>query len=143
MNNMHEMKEIGERIRYYRKRSGMSMKELGKKIGISEAGVAKYETGKLMSIDLSMIRSIAKAIGVEPEKIFSWDESDYGNPTSNQWGDDESNIEYLKKDPELLDQYLEITRDPQTRVLFDKVKDLEPEDVETILSVINSITRNK
>ena len=140
---MNERKEIGERIRYFRKKNKLTMKEVSQKVGLSEPTISNYENGKVRYIDVKTIQAIADAIGVSPEKILNWNERDYGNPTSNQWGDDESNIEYLKKDPELLDQYLEITRDPQTRVLFDKVKDLEPEDVETILSVINSITRNK
>lgn len=141
---MNDPKEIGERIRRIRKRAKITMKALGEKVGLSESMIWHYEKGDIKAIDLNVITKIANALEVQPETILDLNKTkDYGHPTSNQWGDDESNIEYLKKDPELLDQYLEITRDPQTRVLFDKVKDLEPEDVETILSVINSITRNK
>ena len=44
--NDNYMKEVGSRIRETRKRQGMTMKELGNKIGLHESSVSRIEKGE-------------------------------------------------------------------------------------------------
>lgn len=54
-------------------------------------------------------------------------------------GDDQANREHLKDKPELLEIYNDIVSRDEVYILFDKVKDLDPKDVESILSVVQTI----
>lgn len=129
-------KEIGERIRKLRKSRNLSMKELGKRVGLSESVISRYERGEVKMIDINLIRDISKVLNYPMIEIL-------GESIDDQWGDDEKNIEYLKDNPELLDTYVKLTRTGQMKVLFDKMGKLTPEDVEAVLGVINSIARNR
>lgn len=115
--------EIGERIRKYRKKNNLTIKELDEK-------------GEVKNIDVTMLQNIAKSLNVSLFDLL-------GESIDDQWGDDEKNIEYLKDNPELLDTYVKLTRTGQMKVLFDKMGKLTPEDVEAVLGVINSIARNR
>lgn len=112
---------------------------MGRKVGLSESMIWRYEKGDLKSIDVNMIKKIAVALNTESEILLGWD-SDNSSQVDPQWGDDEANIEYLKDNPRLLDQYIELTRKNDTiGLLFDKVKDLSPKDVEKVLKIVELI----
>ena len=54
---------VGERIRYYRKRQKMTLRELGEKSGFENRGdvrIAQYENGS----------RVPKALGIPPEELF-------------------------------------------------------------------------
>jgi transcriptional regulator with XRE-family HTH domain len=58
-------KEIGEKIRYYRKQKGMTQLEVANLLGVTEFTVSKIENGKWIS--LSMILRLAEILGFEIE----------------------------------------------------------------------------
>ena len=60
---------IGEQIRKYRKEAGMSQKELGKKLGISQQQIAQYENGKRIP-KIETINSIAGALGMGVRRLY-------------------------------------------------------------------------
>lgn len=64
---------LGEKIRYYRKRRGMTQRELAEQINRTLACVSKYEHGGV-SIDTYTLYEIARALEVEP-KVFLPDQS--------------------------------------------------------------------
>lgn len=64
---------LGEKIRYYRKRRGMTQQELAEQINRTLACVSKYEHGGV-AIDAYTLYMIARALEVEP-KIFLPDRS--------------------------------------------------------------------
>jgi len=43
-------KEIGERIKTIRKQKGITLADLGARLGISESNMQRYESGKIASI---------------------------------------------------------------------------------------------
>ena len=55
---------IGEQIRNYRKKAGLSQKELGQKLGVSQQHIAQYETGKRMP-KLETVKKIAVALNTD------------------------------------------------------------------------------
>lgn len=59
---------IGEQIRKYRIEMGLSQKELGEKLGVSQAMIAQYENGKRKP-KLETQREIAYAIGIPLSKL--------------------------------------------------------------------------
>lgn len=69
--NDNYMKEVGSRIRETRKRQGMTMKELGNKIGLHESSVSRIEKGE-SSIELNKLKEIAKILGVSSAYLCGW-----------------------------------------------------------------------
>lgn len=58
------------RIRDMRKAAGMSMKELGKKVGVSESAIGYYETGKRKP-SIEMLLMLAEALGCQMADLVS------------------------------------------------------------------------
>ena len=53
----------GNKIRYERKKQGLSMKQLGKMIGLSEQAISQYERG-VRKISFDTLKKISKALEV-------------------------------------------------------------------------------
>lgn len=64
---------IGENIRFYRKKNGMSQKELAIRIGKSYSAIQKYELNITIP-PLSVIDVIAEALHVDRFDIIGWNE---------------------------------------------------------------------
>ena len=54
---------VGERIKHFREKRGLTQKELGEKCGIDAANIRKYESGK-QNPKLATLNKIADALGV-------------------------------------------------------------------------------
>lgn len=61
---------VGERIREVRKAKGISQVDLAQKAGTSQVHLSRIETGENDDPHVSMIRKIAKALGVEPGDLI-------------------------------------------------------------------------
>ncbi len=57
------MDTIGERLRFLRKRLGLSQKEMAQKLGISRVALARYENNKRYP-DTAILAKIAQILGV-------------------------------------------------------------------------------
>lgn len=55
---------MGEKIKYHRKRIGMTQTELGERLGVEKNAVSKWECGRVESISASKIRTMAQLFGV-------------------------------------------------------------------------------
>ena len=60
---------VGRRIRSFRKVRGMSVAQLSRRIGRSEATLYKYESGQIPP-DVNTIQLIAQALQIEPAFLF-------------------------------------------------------------------------
>lgn len=65
MNN----KEIGEKIKYYRKQNNITQKELAKMIGKTESSIRKYEKG-LVDIPIKTIEDIAVSLKISVSDLL-------------------------------------------------------------------------
>ncbi|WPP49614.1 helix-turn-helix domain-containing protein [Catalinimonas niigatensis] len=112
---MNTVNDLGKRIRYARKKSGMSQEKLAQTLGITTGGVGNYETGKSKpSIDILIKLSDKLNVTVD-WLIKGGSESDYelesisNKPQDNgTFGEDiekkmmRTLIEELKRDKEYL-----------------------------------------
>lgn len=62
-------KEIGRKIRFYRKQKNMTLQELACLINKSKPCVSKYELGQI-SIDIGTIYEIARALNIHVEQLL-------------------------------------------------------------------------
>lgn len=55
---------MGQKIKYHRKRLGLTQTELGERLGVEKNAVSKWECGRVESISASKIRTMAQLFGV-------------------------------------------------------------------------------
>lgn len=61
---------IGEKIRLFRKAEGLTQKELGEKIGMSDAQIRNYESGRA-NPKIDTLKRIAVGLGVPLDNLYS------------------------------------------------------------------------
>lgn len=61
--------EIGKRIKYARDMRKVTLDDIAKKVGVAKSTVQRYENGKIESIKLPVVESIANALNVNPAWI--------------------------------------------------------------------------
>lgn len=115
-------KEIGERIKAIRKQKGITLADLGARLGISESNMQRYESGKIASVSIDFINRLAPILEVKPEWLIGWDKDD----TPQGYYLDSKAAEYA--------EYLR-TR-PGARMLFSAAKDMSKEEMEETVKYI-------
>ena len=65
------------RIRTLRESTGITLKEMADKIGVSEATVQRYESGKITKLPYNVVSAYATTFDVSPSYIMGWSD----NPT--------------------------------------------------------------
>jgi transcriptional regulator with XRE-family HTH domain len=76
--------EIGRRIRAGRRQRGVSVHELGIRLGVTYQQIQKYEIGK-DAIPLHRLLELASMWGVPPQSF--WDQADTAAGTTDIFGD--------------------------------------------------------
>ncbi len=62
---------IGEKIRYYRKRMGITQVKLAELTGIHVVSIRKYETNKTIPKNYDVINNLSIALNINPNELFS------------------------------------------------------------------------
>lgn len=67
-------KEFGKKLRKHREDKNITIRQLADKVGISEKILCNIEAGNSkVGLSYSVIESISKALGLEPELLISED----------------------------------------------------------------------
>ena len=128
---------IGIKIKKRRLELGISQEDLAKRVGYtSRSTINKIENG-INDITQSKIIKFAEALHTTPTDLMDWD-----NETT-PYGDHNKNLAYFADKPELLNEYIEIIESDNLRLLFDSAKELEPEDLESVLNIVVSLKKRK
>lgn len=67
--------DMGQKIKALRESKGMTLEELGDKVGVGKSTVRKWETGMIANMKRDKIAKVAKALDVEPSYLMGWDEN--------------------------------------------------------------------
>lgn len=70
---------IGQRIRAFRQRMGLTVDELAVRIGKNRCTLYRYESGEIPDVPLGVIRGMAKALDVPPAVLAGWEEGAAGS----------------------------------------------------------------
>jgi len=54
----------------YRERRGMTLQELGNKLGVTPATVSRWESGEIKSLKMEKISTLAQVLEVSTEDLF-------------------------------------------------------------------------
>lgn len=117
------MPTLGENIKALRKSRGYSQDRFAKEIGSNQVNVSAWELGTRRPY-LETIKHIAKTFNVPLSSLISIDET----------GMDE---DYVREIADMMQ------RDPKVRLLFDRTKYMSQSDLDTVLSVVTAITRER
>ena len=64
---------MGQKIESLRKEMGMTLEELGNKVGVGKSTVRKWENGMIANMRRDKIAKIANALNVSPGYLMGWD----------------------------------------------------------------------
>lgn len=100
--------EIGNRIKYVRVLRNATLDDIAKKVGVTKSTIQRYENGKINTIKIPVVESIALALNVNPAWIIG-----------------KSDVMELPKQkiPEII-QYYEQLNDAGKHVATERVKEL-------------------
>lgn len=112
------MATVGQRIREYRNKMGMSQVAFAKAIGVSKQTLYKYENDIITNIPSDKIEMAARICNVSPALLMGWD--------------DVENFEHQESyyvNAETAELAQKLLADPDYRILFDAAIDSRKEDI--------------
>ena len=130
----------GDVIRKLRKEKGWTQQELGDRLGVQKSAIAKYESGRVKNLKRTTIKKMTEIFNVDPMVFI---DSDAITTIDPQWGDDAANRDYLADKPDLLAIYNDLVKSDELTILFDKTKDLEPKDIESVLDFVQMLRKQR
>lgn len=76
---------MSEKIKYHRQKKGLTLEELGNRVGVSKSTVRKWEVGLIENMRRDKIAKIATALNISPSYLMGWTEDEHGKDkdTSN------------------------------------------------------------
>ncbi|WP_305177909.1 helix-turn-helix domain-containing protein [Faecalibaculum rodentium] len=142
MSGERAKRTFAKNLKHYMQIHGLKQSDIARISGVSQQSVSNWLNERQIP-RMGAIEMLSQYFGINKSDLLD-DHPERINSSrlrvDPQWGDDEANIEYLKDNPRLLDQYIELTRKNDTiGLLFDKVKDLSPKDVEKVLKIVELI----
>lgn len=98
---------IGQKLRNRRLELNLTMLQVAKKTGVSEATVSRWESGDIANMKRDKIVALANALQVSPAFIMGWEEE-----SNNKTKSSKSNCVNLTSDEKnLLDNYSQLNND--------------------------------
>lgn len=67
------LKNIGFKIQFYRKKTGLSQEQLAEKCGLSYSTISHIEATQSYTLSIMTLYKIAKALNVEPYQILMFE----------------------------------------------------------------------
>ena len=127
--------DFAQRVTQLRKNKHLTGEQLGNILGITKTGISYWENGRSVP-DNEMLLKLADFFDVSIDYLLGKTDIETKIDKSTYYGDYDEVVEYLKDNPEHLDVYKRILNDDHFALLFDKTKDLTPEEIDVIISVI-------
>lgn len=76
--------QTNDLIKMRRLELDMTMKELAKKVGVSEGTISRWESGDIANMRRDKIAALARALEVPPSVLMDWEEYDVGRIEKNK-----------------------------------------------------------
>ena len=135
MSDLGNKEIMASNIRYYMKKRNKERKDICKDLGFKYTTFSDWINAKKYP-RIDKIEMLANYFGVEKSDLVE-------DRSKSQWGNHEANLKYLEDKPELKAIYKEIVNRDDIYVLFDKTKDLDPKDVESVLMFVQTIRKQR
>ncbi|WP_277301168.1 helix-turn-helix domain-containing protein [Veillonella montpellierensis] len=114
-------------IRELRKNNGLTMKEVAKRVGVSEATISRWESGQIANMKRDKIALLADTLHINPSDILGIDEYRQGYYT----------------DPEVAEYANKLKNNPDMRLLFDAAEDMSKDDIDFVVNMIDKLKQRE
>lgn len=101
---------IGERIKYLRKKRGISADKLAELIGKDRATIYRYENKDIEKMPTSVLEPLAKALGTTPAYLMGWEDKEEAN-NQNDDNEDIAKVALFGGDKEVTDEMWDEVKD--------------------------------
>ncbi|GAA6817921.1 helix-turn-helix transcriptional regulator [Helicobacter pylori] len=101
---------FSKRMKQSREKQGITLAELGKRIGKTEATVQRYESGNIKNLKNDTIENIANALNVNPAYLMGWYDEQLQQDTIAAHFDKEDLTDEEKQEVEDFINYLKSKR---------------------------------
>lgn len=75
--------DMGQKIKALREQKGLTLEELGNKVGVGKSTVRKWETGIISNMKRDKIAKVASALDVSPSYLMGWENNDFTYPDTS------------------------------------------------------------
>ena len=123
---MNGLKELQLKIIYYKKTLGLTNKDISEKTGLPVDTISRICTGKTKSPKYSTVKLIANALGCTVDDLL---------------GNEDSVAPYYF-DKQTAELAQELKGNTELKILLDSTRDLPPEDLKTVIDMVNMLKRN-
>lgn len=65
--------DVGRRIRERRLELGLTLEDLGKRLGKNRSTIYRYENGEIENMPIDILKPIAEALQTTPAHLMGWD----------------------------------------------------------------------
>lgn len=121
---------LGDKLHELRTQRGMTLEEVGNKVGVGKSTVRKWEQGIIQNMRRDKIEALAKLFGVSPSELLDFDTAETK----------ESNSYYLNQ--ETVKAAQELLENKDLALLFDAARDASAEDLKTVHTMLLAL-KNK
>ena len=132
------MGNVNQIIKERRLQLGLTLEQVAEKVGVGKSTVRKWETGLIENMRRDNMQKLAEALNLNPLDLLELDTDE-----NNIYGNHKNNLDYFSDKPELLDLYQQIYESQTLQLLFDSAKDLTPQDLEMVLTIIKGIRKER
>lgn len=115
--------DFRKRIKTLRLQRGMTLEDVGNKVGVGKSTVRKWENGDIENMGRNKIELLANALGVSPAYLMGWTDEN-GKPGEND---------------ALWEKREALRRDPNRRMLFSLAKYGTDEEVNATVKLIDAL----
>ena len=138
------MRTMGEVIKSLRLEKHMSQEQFASLFKVASSTVGMWENDNRVPNEETK-EAIADYFNIDMNYLYGKTpiRNSYRDGDLSQWGNHEANLKYLENKPELQAIYKEIVNRDDIYVLFDKTKDLDPKDVESVLMFVQTIRKQR
>lgn len=136
MSKIFNKSHFGVRLKALRESHNLTQTELANKLGVRQTTISNWEKGIREPETIGEVIKISSFFNVELSSLVQSDEN-------NIYGNHKNNLDYFSDKPELLDLYQQIYESQTLQLLFDSAKDLTPQDLEMVLTIIKGIRKER
>ena len=108
--------ELGEYIKQLRLAKGLTLEQVGDSVGVGKSTVRKWETGDIRNMKRDKIVKLAKVLGISPDAMLSFGESEETPPAP-----------------------AEAVSDPTEQEVLEAFRQLSPEQQQLVLSLLETM----
>ena len=129
------MKEMGKRIKQRREDLGLTLEELGRKLGVTKSTISKYERGEIKQIKRAHLEELSKILQCTPEWLMGFDNAKDVRVVYSAEGYEpvEAIVETSK--PIIGAESVKIKR----AQLYKVALDIKPENLDTAIQILKSL----